>query len=130
MPFERLMEQVAALDAEDQQKPMGELARRWEEPVQRIADAIDAVRVMRGERTYISVRPEPEPEQKPCQGFRWIGQPFTSCDRCGMPAWEHPGEARPRPGMSLSEMISGDAWEIRPWGPGEAEAIRRKWGPS
>lgn len=57
MPFERLMELVAALTEEDAALPMGKLAERWAEPVQRIADAIDAVRVMRGERTYITVNP-------------------------------------------------------------------------
>lgn len=55
MPFERLMEEVAALSDEDQQKPMGELAGRWGEPVQRVADAITAVRVLNGERTYITL---------------------------------------------------------------------------
>ena len=24
-----------------------------------------------------------------CNVFHWIGQPFTSCDECGRPAWEH-----------------------------------------
>jgi len=60
MPFERLMEEVAALGDEDKALPMGRLAERWGEPVQRIADAIDAVRVMNGERTYITVRPAPD----------------------------------------------------------------------
>jgi len=60
MPFEKLMEHVAALDAEDWQLPMGELAARWGEPVGRIGDAIDALRVLRGERTYISIE-EPSP---------------------------------------------------------------------
>lgn len=55
MPFERLMEEVAALGDEDRQRPMGDLADRWGEPASRIADAITAVRVMRGERTYISL---------------------------------------------------------------------------
>ena len=58
MPFERLMEEVAALSEEDWNKPMGELARRWGGPVERVADAIDALRVLRGERTYISLREE------------------------------------------------------------------------
>jgi hypothetical protein len=25
----------------------------------------------------------------PCSAFRWIGQTWASCDRCGEPAWEH-----------------------------------------
>ncbi len=55
MPFEKLMEHVAALGDEDAALPMGKLAERWGEPVQRITDAIDAVRVLNGERTYIPV---------------------------------------------------------------------------
>ena len=49
------MEYVAALSDEDAALTLGELAGRWGEPVQRIADAIDAVRVMGGERTYITL---------------------------------------------------------------------------
>lgn len=56
MPFERLMGLVAALSDEDRALPMGRLAERWGEPAERIADAIDAVRVLRGERTYIAIR--------------------------------------------------------------------------
>ena len=123
MPFEKLMEHVAALGDEDAALPMGKLAERWGEPVQRIADAIDAVRVMNGERTYISIAiPEPEPE--PCLGFWWIGQSFASCDNCGRPAWEHEGEMRPREGAGP---FSDDGCEMRPWKAGEAEAIRRRW---
>jgi hypothetical protein len=58
MPFERLMQEVATLSEEDWDKPMGELAKRWGEPVGRIADAIDAVKVLRGERTYILIAGE------------------------------------------------------------------------
>ena len=124
MPFERLMEEVAALSDEDKALPMGRLAERWGEPVQRIADAIDAVRVMCGERTYVSLRePAPVPPAA-CPGFRWIGQSFASCDSCGRPAWEHEGEMRPRGGASP---FSDDGWEMRPWAPGQAEAIRRRW---
>lgn len=53
MPFERLMEEVAALPEEDWGKPMGELAGRWGEPAERIADAINALKVLRGQRTYL-----------------------------------------------------------------------------
>ncbi len=58
MPFERLMEQVASLSPADRELPMGVLAARWGEPSERIADAIDAVRVLRGERTFIPLPPE------------------------------------------------------------------------
>lgn len=57
MPFERLMEYVAGLSDEDKELPIGRLAERWGEPAERIMDAMNAVRVMRGECTYISVRP-------------------------------------------------------------------------
>lgn len=55
MPFERLMEEVAAIPQAEWDQPLGVFARRWGEPAERIIDAIDAVRVMRGERTYISL---------------------------------------------------------------------------
>ena len=55
MPFEKLMELVAELGRGDE-VTLGELSRRWGEPVQRVADAIDAVKVLRGEPSYIEVR--------------------------------------------------------------------------
>ena len=54
MPFEVLMVYASSLSAEDADLPMGELARRWGEPAERIADAITAVQVLRGERTYVT----------------------------------------------------------------------------
>jgi hypothetical protein len=65
MPFERLMEHVAALSDEDEALPLGVLSGRWGEPAARIMDAIDAVRVMRGERTYVTVT---EPATRPPSG--------------------------------------------------------------
>jgi hypothetical protein len=59
MPFEKLMEYVSALTDEDAELPMGKLAERWGEPTARIADAITAVRVLNGERTYISLDVNP-----------------------------------------------------------------------
>ena len=58
MPFEKLMEHVAALSPEERDLPIGIFADRWGEPASRILDAIAAVRVGRGERTYISLDPE------------------------------------------------------------------------
>ena len=55
MPFEKLMEHVAALTDEDKATTMGQLAERWGEPAERIMDAVTAVRVLRGDRTYIPV---------------------------------------------------------------------------
>jgi hypothetical protein len=71
----------------------------------------------------IPVTPIPGPEH--CPGFKWIGQPYTTCDGCGKPAWEHEGEMRLRDRDVFP--LDPDAWELRPWKPGEAEAIRRKW---
>jgi hypothetical protein len=55
MPFEKLMERAAALGDEDRALTMGQLSERWGEPAERIMDAVDAVRVLRGERTYITI---------------------------------------------------------------------------
>lgn len=52
MPFGRLMELVAQLP-DDDPSTLGQLAERWGEPVRRIADAIDAVKVANGEPSYI-----------------------------------------------------------------------------
>ena len=57
MPFEKLMEHVSALSEEDAALTLGDLSKRWGEPSSRIGDAIDAVRVMSGERTYVTFRP-------------------------------------------------------------------------
>ena len=55
MPFEKLMERVQSLSAEDESLPIGQLAERWGEPSARIADAMTAVRVLHGECTYVPV---------------------------------------------------------------------------
>jgi hypothetical protein len=54
MPFERLMEYAASLDGTPGETTMGELAGRVGEDPFRLADAVTAVRVLRGERTYVS----------------------------------------------------------------------------
>ena len=54
MPFERLMEYAAGIPEEERELSMGALAGRVGEDPARLADALTAVRVMRGERTYIS----------------------------------------------------------------------------
>lgn len=55
MPFGRLMELVAAALDREGDVTLGELAGRWDETPQRIADAIDAVKVLNGEPSYIEV---------------------------------------------------------------------------
>ena len=65
MPFEKLMELVAGLSDQEAAQPMGVIAGRWGETVERTADAVDAVRVMRGERTYISLAgPAPDGRER------------------------------------------------------------------
>lgn len=64
MPFERLMEYAASLGEADRDKGMGELAARVDETAARLADAVTAVRVLAGERTYVSpaeIRANEEP---------------------------------------------------------------------
>jgi len=64
-------------------------------------------------------------EVKPCEnGFHWIGQPFTSCDQCGLPAWEHAGMAVPAEGSNMFDA----EFVLKPWKPGEADAIKQRWG--
>lgn len=58
MPFGRLMELVAEVD--DPEVTLGELARRWGQPVERVMDAIDAVKVCGGEPSYIGFAPDGE----------------------------------------------------------------------
>lgn len=53
MPFERLMEYAAGIS--EVEASMGELAARVGETADRLADAITAVQVMAGERTYVTV---------------------------------------------------------------------------
>ncbi|MFE7744412.1 hypothetical protein [Nocardia sp. NPDC057455] len=52
-----------------------------------------------------------------CLGFQWIGQPFTSCDSCGKPYWEHTHDERMRNGRLFRKLISAE----------ERAAVRRKW---
>ncbi|MGW2520537.1 hypothetical protein ACWC09_26680 [Streptomyces sp. NPDC001617] len=59
-----------------------------------------------------------------CEGFRWIGQSFACCDRCGQPAWDHVGEEIPVEGAGPFD----NRRTVRPWEPGQADRIRAKWG--
>lgn len=52
-PFERVMELVAHIPA-DSTVTLGELAERLGEPIERIMDAIDAVKVCNGEPSYFA----------------------------------------------------------------------------
>ena len=69
--------------------------------------------------------PETQGGKSPvCEGFRWIGQSFATCDRCGQPAWDHAGEEVAVAGAGPFDSRR----TVRPWKPGEADAIRAKWG--
>lgn len=50
-PFQKLVEMVDELN--DTNVTIGELSERWGETTGRIMDAIDALRMLRGEQTYI-----------------------------------------------------------------------------
>lgn len=63
-------------------------------------------------------------EPDPCWGFRWIGQPLTSCDNCGKPYWEHTHEERLREGARI---LDADMFEMVPITPERAESCKRKW---
>ncbi len=67
----------------------------------------------------------PDEPRVPCpEGFHWIGQSFAHCDACPFPAWEHEGIAD----MDRSSPFSMDTpLKLRPWGPGQREAIKAKW---
>lgn len=60
-----------------------------------------------------------------CEGFVWIGQAFTTCDRCARPAWEHAGEEVPVEGAGPFD----NRRTVRPWKPGQADIIRARWAP-
>lgn len=59
VPFGRLMELVAELP-DDDPTTLGQLAQRWGEPSRRIADAVDAVKVLNGEPSYVGVEHDDE----------------------------------------------------------------------
>jgi hypothetical protein len=72
---------------------------------------------------------EPVMSEAPrCYAFEWIGQPFSSCNNCGKPYWEHTHDSRSqrRDGTSVPfghrfhKAISKE----------EAQACKKKWGRS
>ncbi|MFI6317320.1 hypothetical protein ACIBG8_07365 [Nonomuraea sp. NPDC050556] len=62
-------------------------------------------------------------DPEPCEWFVRVSQPYSSCDRCGKPAWEHRGQETYMQGGPF------DAAETarRLWARGEADHIRQKW---
>ena len=62
-----------------------------------------------------------------CDAFAWIGQPFTSCENCGRPYWDHQARA----GRSRTPFGPGFGphdYELIEITTEEALAVRRKWG--
>jgi hypothetical protein len=114
---------------------LGDLAKRHGVTTERIADALDVLKIRQGIPTQIPAvpwhedppKPEPVPGRTPCSnGFHWIGQSFAWCDRCGLPAWEHAGMAKLPDGASP---FGNAEFILDPWKPGQAEACRQKWEP-
>lgn len=67
---------------------------------------------------------EPPAEPVPCpEGFYWIGQAFSSCDQCGLPAWDHEGMAVTDHALPFFP----PTFRLKPWAPGEREACRARW---
>lgn len=61
----------------------------------------------------------PWDDEDPCETFHWVGQAFSSCDRCGEPYWEHTY----RQGM-------GKNWNQKIKIPfEEKQQVFAKWGP-
>jgi hypothetical protein len=81
-PFGRLVEEVQALSDAEMEMSMGAIAERLGVTVERLADAMDAVKMLNGEPAYIPLT------ERACESFRWVGQTFASCDNCGKPYWE------------------------------------------
>lgn len=78
-------------------------------------------------------RAEPEvPAAVPCpEGFHWIAQTFASCDRCGLPAWDHEGIAVPDVRPAEAEgALAARRHVLRRWHDGERLATARKWESS
>jgi hypothetical protein len=56
VPFELLVEQVTALSGTDRELPVGVLAGRLGTTAERLADAVTAARMLRGERTCLPLK--------------------------------------------------------------------------
>lgn len=52
-----------------------------------------------------------------CQAFEWVGQPWSSCDGCGRPLWEHEQEYG----------VGGRAGKVIDVDPDMAERIRQQF---
>lgn len=68
-----------------------------------------------------------EPRRAPCpEGYHFVGQPLTHCSECGLPPWYHAGMSTLE---DNSDPFGSGGFKLRPWTPGEREALRAKWEP-
>lgn len=84
----RLMELVAEL-AEEDPSTLGQLAQRWGEPARRIADAVDAVKVLNGESSYIGLAVTHDPatwQHREATRLVESAQLGASCAMCERPS--------------------------------------------
>lgn len=58
-----------------------------------------------------------------CPAFRWIGQPFSSCEQCGQPFWEHTHEVGPAEGSGIFSVRERHVFVP----PALRQRVRAKW---
>jgi hypothetical protein len=69
-----------------------------------------------------------EPKRAPCpEGYHFVGQPLNHCSECGLPPWYHAGMSTLE---DNSDPFGSGGFKLRPWAPGEREALRAKWEPA
>ena len=102
-----------------------EVAMADAEAEQLLRDLTAAVRERKRAEGVIGAVVKPREPEKPCAGFQWIGQSFASCDRCGLPYWEHGYEERLPEGAGP---FGSDPMILVPISPERAAACKRKWG--
>jgi hypothetical protein len=72
-----------------------------------------------------ALTPASEPVATPaCQGFRWVGQSFASCDGCGQPYWEHECDTKLKPGAGP---FDDEPFDYVPISDARRAAVRAKW---
>lgn len=59
--------------------------------------------------------------RRPCEGYVWVGQSMSHCERCSRPAWEHSGME------IVSKGPFSDETEIVPWSSKVIQQAHRAW---
>lgn len=75
-------------------------------------------------RGAAGVPEQAEPPTAPCEGFAYIGQPFTSCDECGYPIGDHEGARAAIPG---ADPFNGD-WQLNRFTADERQRFIDRYG--